>query len=186
MKRGPSYRSRAEKSRARIGVAIERLIELEKLTHPDGGEKTTIAKTPRAQEALHVLNGLIQDLAGWAIDHHVGLGLAGLMPADAEVDDHRHEAAGSTYFTMSGKADAPAARQVLINLFRADTGTFPPILAAQAATALEALNLGEVQALLDPVVSLREANAYSRDALESYAIEYVEFLVGTERQKVRP
>ncbi len=70
----PCYRSRAiRRSEQRILQIIKPLIKLEASTRPSFGPKTAEGKTDRSLEALRLISQIVDMLAGWAIDHQIGL-----------------------------------------------------------------------------------------------------------------
>ena len=100
-----------EKLKKYVGDVVNELIALEQSTNPAGGKETSKDKDYDASRALEIVGKLVESLAGWAIDHQIGLGIEErysvhlssiaieqhpeLLPAVAAVNDHRHEAAGS-------------------------------------------------------------------------------------------
>jgi hypothetical protein len=111
-----------------VACLIDRLCELEQRTDPKDGIKSAVGKDLASFEALHVAGKLIQALAGWALDHQVGLALEGLefvplqpsgtkdhpeyLAARKNVDDHVHEKSGGSL----GVLDPVIARSLLVNL----------------------------------------------------------------------
>src|SRR5829696_7551912 len=89
---------------------IEHLIELRQRSDPRHGESTAQGKDLNALTALRAARELSETLAGWAINHQVGLAAegresAGFAPHDhlehpeyveqrSAADDHRHELTG--------------------------------------------------------------------------------------------
>jgi hypothetical protein len=53
------------------------LAALEKTTRPQEGAVTARGKDRKAVEALNLANQLVRAVAGWAIDHQMGLALRG-------------------------------------------------------------------------------------------------------------
>jgi hypothetical protein len=136
---------------------IDRLGELEKQTHPGGGTPTSKGKDMAAFVALDLCGKLIDFVAGWAIDHQVGLAIERLqfvpfqpsqtkshphyLQQKAMVDDHRHENIGAL---ARGSSDPQFLRACLINLLRCNSGGWPNWLCRTVIDALEALEFGEV------------------------------------------
>src|SRR4051812_16233871 len=58
---------------------IKRLIELRDKTNPDKGSSAASGKDLAAFEALQCAGDLVKALAGWAIDHQIGLASHGLQ-----------------------------------------------------------------------------------------------------------
>ncbi|MGC2712781.1 MAG: hypothetical protein WA366_05335 [Pseudolabrys sp.] len=101
-----------------VALLIKRLEELEESTRPSAGAKTERDKDRAAFVALQTAGQLVDALAGWALDHQIGLALANLefMPlgssslrthpeyvaARVQVDSHRHEREGGA--VLSGIA----------------------------------------------------------------------------------
>jgi hypothetical protein len=90
-------------------LLLDDLSKLEKQTRPSEGTSTSDGKDLAAVHALQVAGTLIHYVAGWAIDHHVGLAIEGLRSVSpilemnknehylrqkAIVDDHKHEKFG--------------------------------------------------------------------------------------------
>ena len=129
-----------------IEVLVSRLLDLRARTDPASTEGTAKGKDLLAFEALCVAGDLVEALAGWAIDHQIGLASEGLafvplqpsgttnhpeyLEARAAVDNHRHEYAGAALrVSPDGLTDLTVARQLIINLLQANPGGFPPVIA---------------------------------------------------------
>jgi len=74
----PHRKRRLRQRDASAGELIDQLHRLEQETHPKDGLKSANRKDLRAFEALDVAGQLIDALAGWALDHQVGLALKNL------------------------------------------------------------------------------------------------------------
>jgi hypothetical protein len=151
--------------RAYVESMIERLMELERKTDPEGGCQTSSGKDLRAFEALETAGKLVEVLAGWAIHHAIGLALTGLsfvplqpsgtkdhadyQRARALVDDHGHERQGSVHKRLDD-SDPMAARNALINLIRGNAGAWPLELKHFVLERLEGFNYGEESATFKP------------------------------------
>jgi hypothetical protein len=149
-----------------VRALIERLDSLEKRTRPSGGEETEHGKDLAAFQALHFAGDLVRHVAGWAIDHQIGLATArlGFVPlgtpqvkahddyieARAMVDGHEHERIGGNSIDL----DPLTARDALINLLLANSGGFSQSVQRPAIEALEALEFGEVT----PMVARAKSN----------------------------
>jgi hypothetical protein len=176
-----------------VTFLIDRLRKLEQRTDPKDGQNSAKGKDLAAFEALSVAGELVNALAGWALDHQVGLALKNLEfvplqpsgtkdhPAGTKdhpeylagrknVDDHVHEKNGSSL----GALDPIAARKLLINLLRANSGGFHPMLQGMAIEALEALDYGEVQPMLAETKGGDKRTLAVR-RLELRAIAFVEY-----------
>jgi hypothetical protein len=148
------------------------LAELETATRPQDGAEAARGKDRKAVTALALVNHLVRAVAGWAIDHQLGLALRGeasppdVLPelkyhplnrsAIARVDSHRHEVEGARK-----EAIPPAfARKALLNLLRTNPGAFPKSLVSEAVGALIRLDYNEIQPIFRPrnrrKISLRE------------------------------
>jgi hypothetical protein len=136
---------------------LGQLSRLERDTRPSLGFKSAKAKDLRAFEALEVAGQLVAAVAGWAINHEIGLAVESLQfvplqPAQtkndpqylalkASVNDHRHEAAGAA--TQGGRLDPIFLRTCLINLLRPNAGGYPNWLVIPTIDALDALEYGD-------------------------------------------
>lgn len=149
-----------------VQLLLERLDGLEKKTRPSSGADSAERKDIAAFEALKFAGDLVRHVAGWAIDHQIGLAGEGLkfvplQPSGTEnhpqylsersvVDNHTHEKAGAV-LSMSDEGDPFFARKCLVNLLRANPGAMPSGLRYKTIESLEALDYGEVQPMLAPV-----------------------------------
>ena len=133
------------------------LAELERDTRPSLGFKSAKAKDLKAFEALEVAGQLVAAVAGWAINHEIGLAVEGLqfvplqppqtksdpqyLTLKAAVNEHRHEAAGAA--THGKRLDPFFLRTCLINLLRPNVGGYPNWLLVTTIDALDALEYGD-------------------------------------------
>ena len=167
---------------------IGKLRGLYRATQPDGGGRTASGKDINARTALGLAAFLFKDLAGWAVDHHVGLALAGVSPAPkpineeqpddwhrqrtAGADSHEHEATAAQYEF----ADPILNRQIAAQLLTVDA-PLPSRLAYELVRALQALEVGERLAILD-----REGRgsgvSYRQDELRRRAMLHLEYRAG--------
>src|SRR6202140_644747 len=60
-----------------VSHLLGRLDELEKQTRPSGGTVTSKSKDMAAFDALELAGELVAAVAGWAIDHQIGLAAKG-------------------------------------------------------------------------------------------------------------
>jgi hypothetical protein len=143
---------------------LSRLGELEKRTRPDGGDSTSKGKDLAAFNALCAAGELVDYVAGWAIDHEVGLATGGFQfvprqPSQTKnhphylqqksiVDQHSHEKIGASEHGR-GKSDPQFLRSCLINLLKGNSGGWPDWLCRAAIDALEALEFGEVHPIFE-------------------------------------
>lgn len=181
-----------------INKLVASLLTLERRTVPVSGAEAVDDKDRDAYEALRILSLLAEQLAGWAIDHQIGLALNGLefvpghpsgardhpdyLRVKARADSHEHEARGSAYFQSAyfeldipTERNARAERRMLANLLYANPGGFPISLARSASEALKALDWGETQDLLRPEKTGRDEDSYTTDQLKLRALMHVEY-----------
>lgn len=189
---GPEFRKMKDK---RVAEALEALRRFEEMSRPDGGDVTAKHKDRNAFAALACAGELVELLAGWAIDHAVGLGLSGLrwvpgqipgekpyfkyLVAKIEVDDHRHETVGGVHSRMSSIKDFEGLdpivlRQILINLLVRNPGGFPSPIQKMTVEALEALNYSETLPMLKAVESGRKARRRELK-LQLEAVKFIEY-----------
>ena len=178
---------------------IDDLLRLESETDPKDGEATAADKDLKAFRALQRASELVENVAGWAIAHEIGLALEGLefvplgpsgtneypqyQAAKARVDDHGHEMAGAEVFSVSkqgfSRPSPEVERRIWINMCRSMTsshGCLPYALGAGLVDALQALHFGEAMPLLDPEKVKNRGPRYSLARLELKALEHVEYL----------
>jgi hypothetical protein len=146
-----------------VNTLIERLCLLAEASDPVGGSETERGKDLRAFQALQTMGDLVNALAGWAINHTVGLSkkdlaFLPLQPAQTKrhrdyvrtrsiVDRHEHELDAD----LKRISDPQFARRLLINLLRANSGGWPPELVSNFISALEGLHFGEMSPLFKPI-----------------------------------
>jgi hypothetical protein len=154
-----------------VALLIKRLEELEENTRPSAGAKTERGKDRAAFVALQTAGQLVDALAGWALNHQIGLALANLefLPLGAsslrthpeyvatrvQVDSHRHEREGGAVFSgiKPERLGTAEKRRALRNLCHANSGGFERLLAHELHEGLEALEWGRSTPLLQPVKS---------------------------------
>lgn len=150
---------------------LARLDDLEIGSRPSGGDVTAAGKDIDAFQALRLAGQLVEYVAGWAINHQMGLGsenlkFVPLQPAGTRshpqyllersiVDSHVHEKTGAT-FHPEADSNAEVARKCLINLLRANPGAMPTWLQVMTMRGLEALDYGEVQPMFAPLATGRK------------------------------
>jgi hypothetical protein len=177
-----------------VRMLLERLDKLERETRPSGKGQTAAEKDLNAFQALRTAGKLVEYVAGWAIDHQIGLAMEGkgfvpLATAQAKahpeyiegraaVDDHRHEKSGG----LALKIDAAAQRAALINLLVANSGGLPDSVQQPAIEALEALNFEEVLPILAPVKGNRKVKLVEL-RLQLKVVGFVEFQIATGVKK---
>lgn len=169
----------------------------EELSRPSGGKATANEKDMRAFSALGCAGELVDDLAGWAIDHTVGLALNGrrwvpLQPSGVKshpeylaereaVDDHIHEKTGGAQ-TAYETLDPVMCRRIFLGLLQANPGGFPAEIQEMMVEALEALDFGETLPILQPAVTDRKRK-FRELRLQLRAVEFVEFRHATGMTK---
>ena len=166
---------RPDKHAKYVELLVEELNALERATRPSGGAKTAVGKDLAAFKALQVAGQLVDALAGWALDHEVGLALSRLeflplgpqslrklpeyIGAKSQVESHNHERDGGAVF--SGVATdrlGPAERRIALrNLLHANPGGFERSLVLDLHEGLESLEWGKPTPLLQPVKSKSHA-----------------------------
>jgi hypothetical protein len=180
----------AEKVRA----LLEQLEQLEKSTRPSGGERAAAGKDRAAFEALQTAGALVKHVAGWAIDHQIGLATKGLgyvplgppgarehpdyIAARLAANSHDHERVGASVKTL----DPVTERAALLNLLIANPGGFPAVVQRPAREALEALALEEVLPMLAPVKGNRKVKR-GEAKLQLQAIGFIEFQIAAGGKK---
>jgi hypothetical protein len=137
-------------SQSEIDELAAELRALERAAQSAGG---SVGKDARAARALAIAGAMVESLAGWAIDHQVGLAVnevvyepLDLSPSpDSDADDPRHEQAGAAYDWSNPIIN----RRALANLLATNPGGFPYRLALEAALCLEALDLDQTLPILE-------------------------------------
>jgi len=140
-----------------IALLLERLAKLEKETRPSGGDATANSKDLKAFDALQLAGHLVEAVAGWALDHQVGLADEGLefvplqppqtknhldyLASRKSVDRHDHEKHGGQLAYQ--RPNPEKARRLLANLLVANPGGFPLGLKDMTVNALRGLDYGE-------------------------------------------
>ncbi len=184
-----------------IETLVSRLLDLRARTDPASTDDTAKGKDLAAFEALRIAGDLVEALAGWAIDHQIGLASEGLafvplqpsgttnhpeyLEARAAVDDHRHEYAGAALrASPDGFADPTVARQLVINLLYANPGGFPPVIARMLIEALQDLEYGRVHPLLARKRSSRKVSRKEQE-LQLSAVAFIAYRVGRGKKKAK-
>lgn len=166
---------------------LQRLKDLEEQTRPSGGDATAKDKDWRATDALRLAGELVDAVAGWAIDHQVGLALQNLEnvppPIGAEkdyperiaaADTHAHEASGSG--AKESDIDHGRARKVLANLLIHNQGALPAWLVQQCLAAIKAIEFGDKKAShLFVTVGKGNRHQLATHELELQALAFVAF-----------
>lgn len=175
---------------------LKQLKLLEETTRPQDGSASAPGKDEKAQRALELCAQLVQELAGWAIHHQIGLAAEGLSPisivteplqsrsllgqALKKVDRHHHEIVGADI----SKKPIPdeVARRSLLNLLETNPGGFPSSVAKKAVKALLALEYNEVLPIFRPRKSRRKVS-HSELELQLWAVACVEHRVALREVK---
>jgi hypothetical protein len=171
-----------------VELLIGQLTELERKTDPAGGPDTAHRKDFAAFEALEFAGKLIEALAGWAIDHQIGLAIKGLQfvplqPSGTQkhpeylnsrsiVDDHAHERAGASVSTADLTPEI--MRKIWVNLLNANPCGVGYHLRASLWLALRALDYGEVHPIFEPKQTTRKRNL-TELTLQLRAVAIVEY-----------
>jgi hypothetical protein len=159
-----------------VASLLDQLNNLEARCHPNGGSNSAKGKDLAAFDALETAGSLVRVVAGWALDHQIGLALEGLsfvplQPSQTKkhpeykkqrdlVDDHRHERNGANLVHVI--EDPRVARRLLANLLRANPGAFPTALSLPVVEAIEGLEFGEPSPFFTPVKTGRKAGLRER------------------------
>ena len=162
----PSRNFVSDAHRRLIEHLLKRLAEYEAKSHPDNGEQGARGKDLLAFSALQCAGRLVHAVAGWAIDHQVGLALQDLafvplqptgtkqhreyLEARKKVDSHEHEHSGGNWQPTS-PIEPLMARRLLRNLLRANSGAYPSSLIDEVVRQLEGLDFGEPASMFQPI-----------------------------------
>jgi hypothetical protein len=195
--RSAEYRPDAHEKYVR--TLLDRLSELEASTRPSRGPKSEKGKDLAALQALELAGKLIEAVAGWAIDHQIGLALEGrsfvpLQPmqtkehrdyleARQQADSHRHEREGGAVLTgvAMDRLTTEAKRLALMNLLLANSGGFPVNLSRELREGLVSLQAGFQTQIMRPATN---HDHYGPIALECQmrALEYIEYQVKSKKR----
>lgn len=183
-----SLKSRIEQ----ISDILEKLEQLEEETNPALGEVSADCKDHKALDALLTAGELVQNVAGWALEHASGSAFAGLTFASdppegyeeddaytsqlAAVNSHRHEALGGMYRNPEA-LDPEAARAMLFSLVEANSGGGPNSIQQMLLEALARLRFGEVHHLLKPQKSRRKVT-FEEVKHQLTALTFINYRVG--------
>ena len=172
---------------------VDKLLRLEQETHPrnsmvNGQVTGAIAeKDENSRLAFMAVSDLVEMLAGWAIDHQIGLVLNGTLggaaaphdggysEAQRKANNHVHEAIATGY----DFADTKTNRHILTALLNHGHGPFPISIVIEAINALTALDMGETQPFVAPSRGVgQESQSYSKWRLRYWAVLHVEYFRG--------
>jgi hypothetical protein len=171
-----------------VDLLIGRIEELGRRTNPAGGADTAQLKDFLAFQALEAAGRLVDALAGWAIDHQIGLALKGLqfvprqpsgtrehpeyLSSKLIVDDHAHERAGGLASTADLTPEV--MRKIWINLVNANPWGVGYYIQATLWHALKALDYGEVHPIFQPARTKRKRDL-TEMVLQLRALSFVEY-----------
>jgi hypothetical protein len=186
-----------ERLRRYINLLVDRLIDLQNKTNPEMEARSERGKDLAAFHALRCAGEIVEALAGWAIDHQIGLAAEGLefvprqpsgteehpeyLDALKEVNDHRHEKKGAELL-RDRVLDPMVARQLTLNLIKTNPGGFPVNLTKMLEEALKGLPYNDVRPLLAPTAAGRKVS-YREQQLQLQAIGFVNYRVGRGLKK---
>lgn len=155
----------------RVSTLLSELRDLRSQTDPKQGPRSAGGKDLAAFRALKVAGELVDEMAGWAVAHQLGLAMErrelrtiepdldhrsspAYRAEVQECDDHRHEQRGNELkrgITVPDRdIDPKAARETAVRLLRANPGAFPDQVAFDLADALTALERRETYPILEP------------------------------------
>jgi hypothetical protein len=178
---------------------FEQIDYCEEHSRPSGGKSTAEQKDMRAFTALECAGELVDAMAGWAIDHTVGLALNGrqwvpLQPpavqlhpeyvaSRAAVDDHVHEKNGGAQRSFKN-LDPVVCRKIFLGLLKSNPGGFPVEIQEMMVEALEALEYSETLPILRPAESDRKRKLREL-RLQLKAVVFVEYRVARGMTKYK-
>lgn len=152
----------------------EIVAELRALSRAARDDSHPAGRDALATRALELARSLTESLAGWAVDHRIGLAVnevvyepLDLTPA-AGADDSRHEFAGAGY----DWSNASVNRRALTNLLMANPGAFPEPLVLEAALGLESLDLDQTQPIFERRNRTIDDIPFTLAVLRLHAIEH--------------
>jgi hypothetical protein len=191
---------RGEHHREYIETLLQRLADLETSTRPNGGAETEKDKDIAAFSALECAADLVRAVAGWAIDHQIGLALEGLQFAPLQpsqtkahpnylsdkdaADSHRHEREGAAVLAGIGSArlaNVDVRRRALRNLLRANPGAFPDQFCQELYEGLLSLEFGRPTEIVMPA-SMRSHHGLVQLKCKMMALEYIQYQVRSGRR----
>jgi len=176
--------------RLEIEEIVERLLDLEKRTHPQNPSPDD--KELDSISALVWAGKLVEKLAGWAIYHRAGMILNGTtvfpwpesdQDAASQANDHRHEATGSAYL-QTNESSAPQENRRIIAEIATRTALLPAALRHEFSEAIRAVDFGETRPLFLPPKG-QHKNSFGKWQLRLRAIEHVYFLWGSGETKTK-
>lgn len=173
-----------------VRTLINDLLSLRLESDMAKGAATERGKDLRAFEALQVAGELVSALAGWAVNHNVGLAVEALsfyplqptqirklpehQAAQDNVDSHRHETTGRRVAERLEEITPDLARRIAINLVGANSGAMPQIVAEMLGTALRAIDIGDYEPILESPAKGRKVS-FAEQQLQLQAICFWKF-----------
>lgn len=169
----------------KVADILTELRELAAQTDPALGSSSTVEKSLKARLALGLANNLVAIVAGWAIDHEVGLAKDGLrcigrLPQAIKdkfpeklsaLDDHEHERRGGHPDVSLNPAEM---RELLRSLLDSNPGAFPECLTAPTIHDLDRIAFGEPSKAFQVEKSGNKKNLYSVE-LEAWSAVMVAY-----------
>ncbi len=155
---------------------LDQLLKWRQETAPEQGDAGADEKNYKAGQALYFAGLLFEDLVRWAIHHKIGVSTIRLSLEDrkaGEADAHRFEEIGSEWQV----GDLSQARELLADII-AVSGLVPGSMRQTLVGALQALNLGEVDPLMEPTHGEYWTGAHSLAELRKLVIMQVFFRWG--------
>jgi hypothetical protein len=185
---------------------LEKLLNLQEASHPKNGDAAALGKDLRAQEALKLTAYVVRYFSGWALDHQVGLALAGmrsLPPTDhlgkedlfqearTEIDSHRHQMAGTDFRfdahdpdATTPKIDGKLLQSLLFNLMNTNPLGLDDRWKQEYCIAMDAASLQDSH-MFFPNRSGHNTNKRLIDALKLRAVGHVYFRHYKDMNKLR-
>lgn len=175
--------------------AVVMLWGLKATTEPDLEEQSEKEKDLAATKALAVLSELNRTLAGWAIDHQVGLGI-GRRPSwlaasrefinlesfeklTTENNLHTHEISGANCQHGDGEAalDGEQLRQILENILSSRALGLSGLVLDQMLVALRAARRGEAHEMfLIKQERSHKPHVHSKESLQIFGLQAVRYM----------
>ena len=165
-----------------ITDVVSQILEWRQRSSPTAGLVNQPEKNFEARMALMLCSSLINSLCGWAIRHVAGTTINwGPDGVDMPSDVHGAEAAGWAFESGNIPRTPEMSRRVyaaVIPLLLSGCRTFPT---DELRQALEALDFGEVRAIVAPAPPRRgrHARSFTLVHLRIQALSHLEFFRGT-------
>ena len=162
---------------------LDQLLEWREETEPEHGNLSERQKNYKAGQALLFAGLLFEDLIGWAAHHSMGVSLLGLDLGDRKsgrADTHEAEKIGADWQSDDVSRTREALARLILIL-----GLVPSTMRQPLGSALRALDLGEVQPLLQPTNTTRWKGAHSLAHLRRLVVMHVFFRWGRKTHTKR-